>query len=134
LKEAILAQFFEGTISGVVLANDLAGSENHVSPLESNVNIEDMHEEFGVNREMAIRLCDAVLNNELPPDSLATIGFALMASDRFVWDGDDVLGDVIADWSCPAINYELTLENVGRFRRWLFGVEEYPTKPTLAHD
>jgi hypothetical protein len=134
LKEAILAQFFEGAISGAVLANDLAGSEEHASPLQSTVTIEDMQEEFVVSREMAIRLCDAVLNNQLPPDSLATIGFALMASDSFVWDGDDLLGEVISDWSCPEINYDLTLANVERFRRWLLGVEEYPTRPTLPHD
>ena len=127
----MLARFFNGTITGAALANDLEGSEKQVSTLQSTVEIEDMQEEFVVSRAMAIGLCDAVLNNELQPESLATIGFALMASDRFVWDGNDVLGDIIADWSCPEINYQLTLANVGRFRRWLGGVEEYPAKPTL---
>jgi hypothetical protein len=128
LKEAILAQFFEGKITGAKLANDLDGSERRISQTESIVKIEDMQEEFFVSREMAIRLCDAILRNELPPESLANIGFALIASDKFSWDFDDVLGEIIFDWSAPEINYELTIENVGRFRGWLLGVEEYPAK------
>jgi hypothetical protein len=81
---------------------------------------------------MAVALCDAVIHGDLPADSLHTIGFALMASDRFQWDGDkdEVLADVIADWSCPEINYSLTVENVQRFRGWLTRAEPYPAKPT----
>jgi hypothetical protein len=59
------------------------------------------------------------LDGDLEPGALATIGFVLMASDRFTWDGEQVLGDVIADWSCPETNYPLTLENVRLFRAWL---------------
>jgi len=81
---------------------------------------------------MAVALCDAVLKGDLPADGLRTIGFALMASDRFHWDGDKdaVLPDVIGYWSCPEINYPLTVENVQRFRAWLTRTEPYPAKPT----
>jgi hypothetical protein len=81
---------------------------------------------------MAIALCDAVLDGELPPEALEIIGFALLASDRFFWDGDEnpVLVDVIHDWSAPEVNYPLTQESVKRFRRWLSGQEQYPVKPT----
>ena len=80
---------------------------------------------------MGIKLCDAVLAGELPAEALRTIGFALQASDKFYWDGDEdeVLASVIADWSCPEVNYPLTLENVARFRVWLMRVEPYPEKP-----
>jgi hypothetical protein len=93
--------------------------------------IEDMDDDFAVTSEMAIRLCDAVLAGELPASALQTIGFALMASDKFQWDADEdeVLASVIADWSCPEINYPLTLENVQRFRAWLMRAEHYPPKP-----
>lgn len=92
-----------------------------------------MRDEFSVTRQMAVRLCDAVLKNELPAEALATIGFCLIASDKFTFDGDDdpILADVIADWSCPEVNYALTLENVERFRKWLLGMEPYPEKPPL---
>jgi hypothetical protein len=72
-----------------------------------------------------------VIVGDLPADALHTIGFALEASDRFQWDGDEdeVLANVIADWSCPEINYPLTVENVHRFRAWLTRTEPYPAKP-----
>lgn len=126
MKEAILARFFEGRITAATLAGDLNGSETHVTDTASTVEIEDMPEDFVVSREMALRLCDAVIDGELSPDSLSSVGFALMASDKFVWDGEDVLGDVIADWAAPEINYDLNIENVRKFRSWLQGTEGYP--------
>ncbi len=73
-------------------------------------------------------LCEAVLCGQLPAEELSTIGFALIASDKFIWDGDDLIGDVIHDWSSPEINYPLTVENVCRFKNWLLRVEPYPAK------
>jgi len=98
------------------------------------VAIEDMGTEFSVTRPMLVSLTDAVLAGALPPDALATIGFALEASDKFVWDGDsdELVASVIADWSCPEINYPLTLENVAKFRAWLTGGEPYPERPSTA--
>jgi len=128
MREEVLAAFFAGTASAAELATDLAGAEERVSDVESLVKIKDMRSELVVTREMAVRLCDAVLRNELPPTALATIGFALLASDHFVWDWDDVLGEIIWDWSCPEVNYALNLENVKRFRAWLTGEEAYPAR------
>jgi hypothetical protein len=81
---------------------------------------------------MLVSVCDAVLSTTLPPQALRTIGFALECSDKFEWDGDadELIANVIADWSCPEINYPLTLENVVRFRAWLAGTEPYPSKPS----
>ncbi len=92
--------------------------------------ISDMAEYFVIRPEHAVRLCDAVLQGDLPPDDLATIGFALMASEKFHWDGDrdEVLAEVIADWAAPEINYPLTTTNIELFRRWLLGIEPYPQK------
>src|SRR5438094_5779953 len=82
-------------------------------PPRSRVRIEDMDESFTVTRPMLISLCDAVVAGSLPPQELRTIGFALESSDKFEWDGDadELVADVIADWSCPEINYPLTVEN-----------------------
>lgn len=126
MRQQVLAAFFAGAASAAELATDLAGAEERVSNIESLIKIKDMQSELVVTREMALRLCDAVLGNELPPTALATLGFALLASDYFVWDGDDVLGEIIADWSCPEVNYALNLENVRRCRAWLAGEEAYP--------
>jgi len=134
MRERILRDFFEGTATAPELARDVAGSTKQTSEIVSVVSIVDMDGEFTVTSDLAIKLCDAVLRGEIPPGALETIGFALSASERFCWDGDldEVLAEVIADWSCPEINYPLTLENVVRFRAWLMKTEPYPVKPPLT--
>jgi len=134
MREEVLARFFEGKASPAELARDLKGSERRASDVERIVKIEDMQEEFEVTRAMAMALCDAVLSEQLAPNTLATIGFALMASDKFTWDGEDVVGEVIADWACPEINYALTMDNIRKFRTWLTGREPYPEKPGATGD
>jgi len=136
MREQVLRDFFEGRSSAAELERDVAGSTKRTGPKASIVSIEDMDSDFVVTADMAVRLCEAVLRGELLPDALHTIGFALMASDRFQWDGDDdeVLASVIADWSCPEVNYPLTLANVQRFRAWLLGTDPYPAKLPLTRD
>ena len=133
MRELVLRRFFEGQCSATELARDISGSSKVIGPGHSVISIEDMHEEFTVTADMAVRLCDAVLSGGLPATFLQSAGFAMMASDRFRWDadGDEVLAAVIADWSCPEVNYPLTLENVRRFRSWLSRDEPYPPKPSV---
>ncbi len=133
MREQKLRDFFEGKASAAELARDVRGSTS-TSGILSKVSIEDMAESFTVSSAMAMRLCDAVLSGDLPAADLRTIGFALRASDKFEWDGDedDVLAEVISDWSAPEINYPLTTENVRRFRAWLAREEPYPARPPLA--
>lgn len=128
MREEVLACFFMGTATSSQLANDLNGFEQEISESESVVSIQDMQDEFVVTREMALKVCNAILRDEIEPTKLAAIGFALISSDKFMWNEDDLLGNVISDWSCPEINYPLTLANVQRFRAWLTGAEEYPEK------
>ena len=45
--------------------------------------IEDMDDEFTVTAAMLVCLCDVVLQGELEPDALHSIGFALVVSDAF---------------------------------------------------
>ena len=54
------------------------------------------------------------------------VGVAVLVE---VGDGE-LVAEVVADWSCPEINYALTLENVQRFRNWLNGEESYSCRPT----
>jgi hypothetical protein len=133
MRERVLRDFFEDKATAAELAQDVAGSISQKSQKVSAVSIEDMGDEFTVTAAMLVRLCDVVLQGELEPDGLHSIGFALMASDAFFWDADedDVLAEVIADWSCPEVNYPLTIENVKRFRAWLARSEPYPSKPPL---
>jgi len=134
MRERVLRDFFRDKATAAELARDVAGSISQKTQTLSVVSIEDMDEEFTVTAAMLVRLCDVVLEGELEPDALHSIGFALMASDAFCWDADedDVLANVIGDWSCPEVNYPLTLENVKRFRAWLMRTEPYPAKPPVT--
>jgi hypothetical protein len=133
MRERVLRDFFENKATAAELAQEVAGAISQKTEKMSVVSIEDMDEEFAVNAAMLVRLCDVVLQGDLEPDALHTIGFALMASDAFCWDADedDVLANVIGDWSCPEVNYPLTLENVNHFLAWLTRSEPYPPKPPL---
>jgi hypothetical protein len=110
MREKVLRDFFECKSSAAELGQDIAGSITRSGPKTSVVSIEDMDTDFDVTTDMIVRLCDAVLREELLPDALHAIGFALMASDRFHWDTDnnEILAEVIGDWSCPEVNYQLT--------------------------
>jgi hypothetical protein len=132
MRETVLRDFFLGHATPLELTADVVGSTKKTGPLSFIVEIEDMDDEFLVTREMLVAICDAVLSGKLPPLELATIGFSLLASESFVWDAEDVMGDVIHDWSCPGINYPLTVDNVQRFKNWLLKQEPYPVKPQLA--
>jgi hypothetical protein len=79
-----------------------------------------MKEQFQLQREHVIRLCEAALQKTLPPASLTAVAFAFVASDAFCWD-DEVISEVAADWSGPEINYPLTEETLAMHRGWLTG-------------
>jgi hypothetical protein len=134
MREEVLRQFFEGELTAKELAQDVAGSIKKTGSRISTLSIENMDRDLKVTTEMALRLCDAVLSGELPANDLHAIGFALQASERFQWNGDedDVLAEVLADWSCPEANYPLNLDNVRRFRDWLTRAEPYPAKPPIG--
>ncbi len=104
MDERILRDFFLDRVAGSRLAKDVANSVSRPSETVFVVHVRDMEESFATTREMLLKLCDAVLNRELPAEALTTVGFTLEASDRFEWE-DDVMSEVIGDWSCPEINY-----------------------------
>ena len=92
----------------------------------SVVSIEDMDQEFTVTAAMLVRLCDVVLEGELEPDALHSIGFALMASDAFCWDAneDDVLD--------PSLFGGLRLAPYGNFFRTGAQVRKCPFQSRFA--
>lgn len=150
MHELILRRFFEGALSADELVLDLRGSivpdneytyiRDHYPPEEAERMIKDLESsefgghlhpivdmpgEFEVLPEHLVKLCDAVLTGKIDPKYLHPIGFCLMASDAFHWDGDDPKGELVGDlaweWSGPEVNYPLTLANVAEWRHKLLG-------------
>src|ERR1051325_8085937 len=123
MHESVLRDYFAGKTGAAELRADLSGAVVATGPRSSSQHIQDMAADFELRPEHLIRLCDAVLSGELEPGNLQTLGFCLVASDHFSWDGDVPPGDVVAetvhDWSAPEINYRLTRDTARKFRQRL---------------
>ena len=95
-----------------------------------------MDEDFEVRAEHLIRLCDAVIDGTVEPWKLAAVGFCLLASDRFHWDGDapdgERVADAASDWSAPEINYHLSAATAVKFRHRLATGEDTFTRADLS--
>ena len=122
MREIVLQRFFQGNASDHELAADVAGSLERRGN-DVRVHIERMAAKFHVEASHLIRVCDAVLAETLDPKDLVAIGFALQASDAFVWDGStedgERVGETTSDWSAPEINFPLTIENVHGWKSYL---------------
>jgi hypothetical protein len=125
VKERVLKEFFEGRASAEELAADLDGSIVRRGDDVVEHHIADMAEQFALTPGHLVALCDAVLAGTVEPAYLETIGFGLVASDRFGWDTETPSGarlaEVAYDWAAPEVNYPLTLHNVAQWRRYLLG-------------
>jgi hypothetical protein len=131
MREITLKRFFLEEVTAQSLEEDVSGSVIHEDAIVSTVKIEDMEEEFQLLRKHLIRLCDAALSKTLLPESLSTVAFALVASDTFAWE-DDVISEVVYDWSCPEVNYLLTSETLEMHRSWLTEISKPPERPSMS--
>jgi hypothetical protein len=136
MREKALRDFFDGKIGVAALRRDLDGTVTRTSHRVFTYRVVDMEGEFMVSTAHLTALCDAVLMSELPPQDLSVIAFALEASDQFQWDFDspegERIGETVADWSSPEINYPLTLGTVAKFRHRLVTGEDTFTSADLS--
>jgi hypothetical protein len=139
MHESILREFLLGKADATVLSKDVRESVEAISPpgapySKTSDGIVKMDSEFDVSRANLLTLCDGFLSGGLSAIDLEYIAFALIASDRFKWDGDqdNTLAEILNDWAAPEINYPLNAENIQRCRRWLEGAEKYPDRAGLA--
>jgi hypothetical protein len=70
MREITLKRFFLEDVSAEALAEDVSGSVIHLDQIASTVQVEDMKEQFELQRAHFIRLCEAALSKALPPASL----------------------------------------------------------------
>ena len=124
MKEETLRRFFTGEVSAKELADELRDAVVVTGRDSSGIRITPMDNAFRVSSVHLQRVCDAVLENKLPPEHLATVGLCVVASDSFdfeIGDNDDRARDVAQDWADYGINYPLTRENVTLWKRRLKG-------------
>lgn len=120
MQELTLQQFFEGQRNIQTLRQELAAAVESRGPNWTSQQIIPMGTDFTVTPQHLVLVCDAVLDDSLPPSLLEAVGFCLTASDRFYWDTDTPAGTLVAntvfDWAAPEVNYPLTKENVQKFK------------------
>jgi len=131
MRESVLRGFFSGEVPIDGLQNDLRGSVTQPSSIESSVEIIDMPESFLVSRQHVMILCDAALSKMLTSEDLTTVAFGLMASDHFEWD-DEIISEVLSDWSCPEVNFPLDESTLTMHRSWLAGNTHPPLRMGVA--
>ncbi len=125
MKEQILKEYFDGQIKAKDLNLDIEGSriktgldtsETYIEPVETN-------EEYEVNVNDIIKLCDDSISGELSEMNLNTIAFALMGSDYFTWDESSKFGkriaNVIFELDNPGICYPINTENLELWKKYL---------------
>lgn len=135
LNEKTIAAFLAGTLEPQALDREVRSAVERVDDIRTRVFVRGMSTPLVVSVPMAVSLCDAAIDQRIAPESLRVLAFAVVASDRFEWN-DEVVAEVLHDWSAPEINYPLTPENLRRFRMWLLREEPYPEKsplPSGAH-
>ena len=133
MREEELRRYFMGEASVSQLAEDISGSVVKIDDLQSEILIADMQSSFSLQRDHVIRLCEAFLDRVLTPEALNTIGFALQASDAFEWE-DEVISEVLSDWSAPEVNFELNAETLNMHRDLLLSYGDPPVrKPVDPH-
>jgi hypothetical protein len=130
MREEELRRYFMGEVSVSQLAKDISGSVVKVDDVRSEIRIADMQGSFSLQRDHVIRLCEAFLERALTPEALTTVAFALQASDAFEWE-DEVISEVLSDWSAPEVNFELNAETLNMHRDWLLGFGEPPVRNSI---
>ena len=119
----VLRGFFDDRLTAVDLLADLAGTRSVLGTGSVRHHMTDTESEFVITTEHLVKLCDAVMADQIPPGHLEWIGFGLIASDNFEWDTDTIdgerVGDALFDWASPSTNYQLTIDTVRKFRHRL---------------
>lgn len=128
MKESTVVAFLAGTIRVDHLVRELVSSEERLDGVSTEVSVEEMGTDFLITRDMTLHLCDSALAGTLPPHALKLLAFVIVTSDRFTWGADEIVGEILYDWSCPEVNYSLTAESLVLFRSWLDGTVPYPAK------
>ncbi|SDE74068.1 hypothetical protein SAMN05444167_0303 [Terriglobus roseus] len=109
----------------------MIGSVAQIDQIVSSVQIVDMQESFCVTRPHLVKLCDAFVRRALSASDLSVVAFALLASDAFEWH-DEIVSEVLSDWSAPEVNYVLNADTINMHRDWLLGYAE-PSERTPSN-
>lgn len=125
MKETILKEYFEETICAEVLNQDVDGSQVKTGLDTSRLDVEmiEDNKEFEITTKHLLQLAEDTMSNKIATQNLATIAFALEASDFFNWDNDTDDGKKVArvlfEWDNEEINYPINIQNLKLWDKFL---------------
>jgi hypothetical protein len=124
MTEQKLKEYFEDKLTVEQLALDLKDSQQKTSFDVTAVYIDSLTEgKFKINKNHIIKLLDDTISEKLLAEDLNTIAFALMTSDYFYWDNETEdeakISNVIFELDNPEIGYDLTIENLKKWKEYL---------------
>ena len=124
MTELKLKKYFENVLTVEQLKVDLKDSQQKTGYDVTTVYIDSLNEgEFEIKKEHLIKLFDDTISGKISPLELNTIGFALMASDFFYWDGEtiegEIIGNVIFELDNHDIGHDLTMKNIQLWKEYL---------------
>jgi len=135
MNAQVLREFFDDHASASLLGADLRHAFEQTSIDSFRLRMTDLKEDFTVRSEHLVKLCDAVLTGQLNPEGLRAVGFGMIASAHFDWDGDapdgSMVADTLHDWASPEANYRLSPTTVQKFRHRLLTGEDTLTRADL---
>ena len=124
MTESKLKEYFEDLINTELLSIDLKDSQKRTGYDTIAVYVNPIADgKFEIKKEHLIKLCNDTINGQLLVSDLNTIAFALITSKCFYWDEQtedgEIIETVIFDWDNPDIGYDLTIQNVELWRKYL---------------
>ena len=139
MRTSVLKAFFEGNCDSSTLVKDVEGAVTQTSLDVFTFRIEDdFSDNFTVDPEHLLKLCDAFLAGDVTAQLIEDIAFGLIASDNFDWDSETERGarvaEVLNNWDSPAINYPITSTSIKKFRRYLLTGENTFARDDLSMD
>ena len=129
MNESCIRDFLEGRLSASELNRIVRQACEVVAPAHERFAVTDLDTDYTFTRVHALRLVAAAIEGALTPEVLSHVAFLLIASDRISFaSDDDLLLEVIHDWSAPEINHVLTPETLTWFQRVLREGVPYPAR------
>lgn len=122
MRAAVLRDYLRGTASVAALAQEADIAIERSGDHQTH-RFTDLDAPFAIETQHLVRLCDAVIAGDLPPQALEAVGYALVESNQFQWDGTSEAGAMITltatQWAAPETSYPLTTATVAKYRQQL---------------
>jgi hypothetical protein len=131
LHESVIRDFLIGAIAAEELEAAVGSSAYDSASNVISFEVQELNDCFLVNASHLCSLAKATAGGALTAETLSAVAFLIIASEQLYWE-DNVVGEVLYDWSSPEINLPLTSPNLDESIAWLTGTKPYVSRASPA--